>query len=445
MSYKGSKELIYSFIVSFFLYLSFSKLNLWFLGYPALFILANLRSFKGWLLSGFFFFFLSLFWVRIAMLDYGGVYPPIAYLLVVLLSLFMTLYQFGFTFLLWKTFRFNYITLPFLWTAVEILRSNFPYGGFPWLLFGELLLDAPLLKYYLTSGGVYLGSVIVWGISLIPLLIRGRLGVLTLLSILLIPIPFIRTEVHTLGREFKVAIVQPNVLEEVKLNERKFYEQLPNYWRILDEVLKHKPDAILLPESAFPFTADELYEKGGKLLDYSESSVIVTGMIDIRFGEGWEPYNSVFVLHRRKVIDFYDKVKLLPFGEYVPFPFGFVKDLFGAIAGMDYIPGKDLRCLRVNGVSIATPICFEISYFGLIRELSKCSDIIAVFTNDGWFRDSDGTFQHLRHARLRALENRKFLLWVNNTGPSAVISPEGIIIKEIPYGKEGFLIYKFQR
>jgi len=437
-----SKEIGKVTAFSILFYLAFSKLNLWFLIVPAPFILSGIRTFRGWFLAGFLSFFLSLLWIRIAMIDYGGVYPPVAYSLIVLLVLFLTLYQFGLTYLLWKLFKFNVLLLPLLWVFAEVLRSHIPYGGFPWLILGELLIDFPLLKNYLSAGGVFLGSLILFYLSLAPHLIRKRSGIVVLFLMFLLPVPFFNSKVRE-PKNLKVAIIQPAVPEEVKLDKSRFYEYLPTYWKLMDEAVRYKPDIILLPESAFPFLAEELYSKGKKLLAYSHKAVIVTGLIDIRYGEGWEPYNSVFVIHRGEVIDFYDKTKLLPFGEYVPFPFGFVKEIFGAIAGMDYMPGKGARCLKLDGIRIGTPICFEVSYFGLVRDMAGCADLIAVLTNDGWFRDSDGTFQHLRQARVRALENGRYLLWVNNTGPSAVISPRGEIIKEIPYGRSGILFFEF--
>ena len=443
MSVQGSKKVALSLLGAFFFYLAFSKLSLWFLLPFSLFILARNREFRFWFLTGFLSFLLSLLWIRIAMVDYGGVFPPIAYLLIALLVLFLTLYQFGLTYLLWKLVRFNLPLLPFLWTGAEILRSNLPYGGFPWLLTGELLVDFPLLKHYLSVGGVYLGSLVLWFLSLSPLLVRDRRGPALLAVVLFLPLLFDPPEVKR-PQDLRVAIVQPNVEESVKLNKEKFYDYLPTYWKLLEEVLKKDPDVVFLPESAFPFTGGELPERGKKLLDYSHRAIIVTGMIDVRFSEVWEPYNSVFVIDKGKVVDFYDKVRLLPFGEYVPFPFGFVKEIFGAIAGIDYLPGSGPRCLKVGKYKVGTPICFEVSYFGLVRRFAECSDFMAVLTNDGWFRDSDGTFQHLRQARVRALETGRFVLWVNNTGPSAVISPEGEILKEIPYGEAGYLIFDFQ-
>jgi apolipoprotein N-acyltransferase len=431
-------------LIPLLFYLSFSKFGLWFLIFPALFLLSSVRGFKGWFAVGFLSLLPSLLWIRIAMIDYGGVSPPIAYALISLLALSLSLYQFGLTYALWKLFRHNLIALPFCWVFAEILRSSFPYGGFPWLLVGENLVDFPLMKLYLSAGGVYLGSLLVWFLSLAPRLLREPKTAAVLVLIFLLPVPFADTAPKAVP-PIRIAVIQPAVPEEVKLSKDRFYAYLPHYWELMDKAVAHKPDIILLPESAFPFSANYLHSEGRKLLAYSEKAVIVTGLIDIRYGaDGPEPYNSVFVLHRGRVVDFYDKVRLLPFGEFVPFPFGFAKEIFGAIGGVDYVPGSGVRCIKAGSLKLATPICFEISYFHLVKEMVSCADLVAVLTNDAWFRDSDGTYQHMRHARVRAVENRTHIVWVNNTGPSALISPSGKVLREIPYGERGFFIYSFQ-
>ena len=427
------------------LYLAFSKLNLLPLSIIGLFLLIRVRSFLFWFLSGFAFFLSSLFWVRISMIDYGGVYPPLAYLLVMVLALFLTLYQYAGTYILWKLSRFFVPLLPFIWTALELLRSSFPYGGFPWLLMGETLLGIPILKNYLSAGGVYLGSALTLSLATLPLILRKPRQLIIYLIVFIIPVPFIkfpRNELELSG--LKIAIFQTNVPEHIKLNKPEFYRFLPSYWRHFERIRDHKPDILFLPESAFPFDARDIYAEGQRLLGYSKDFTIVTGLTDMRASTGgYEAYNSVFVLEEGQIRDFYDKVKILPFGEFVPFPFRFVKKYFGAIGGVDFSPGKEVRCVRTRKVTIGTPICFEVSYYSLVKKMAECSDLIAVVTNDAWFRDSDGTFQHLRQARVRAVETRKYILWINNTGPSAVISPEGEIIRMIPYGKQDFIIYTF--
>ena len=439
MPYKGLKELTFALL----LYLAFSKYNLWFLALPALLILSTLKSLKSWFGAGFIFFFLSLLWVRIAMVDYGGVPLPIALFLIGLLSLFLAVYQFALTYLLWKGLGFRLIAFPFLWVFAEMLRSHFPYGGFPWLLMGELAVDMPLFREYLRVGGVYLGSAMLFTLAVLPFMVAKKSReVVVALLVLTLPLTFTFTKRgEKIPEDLKVVLVQTNVPEEIKLNKELFKGDLLRLLGLVEKALEEDPDIVILPESAFPFSADRLEAEGAELLRLSKEAYIITGLIDI--SDITRPKNGVFVLHEGKVVDRYFKVRLLPFGEYVPFPFSFVKDIFGAIAGVDYVGGEKVRCVKAGKVEVGTPICFEVSYFSLLREFSECSDLIAVLTNDGWFRDSDGTFQHLRQARVRALETGKYLLWVNNTGPSAVISPRGEILKSIPYGVEGVLEYKF--
>ena len=439
MPYKGLKELIFALL----LYLAFSKYNLWFLAFPALCLLPALKSLKSWLGAGFLFFFLSLLWVRIAMVDYGGVPLVVALLLILMLSLFLTFQQFAFTYLLWKAIGFRLLALPFLWVFAEILRSHFPYGGFPWLLIGELTVDIPLFKEYLKVGSVYLGSAMLLTFAVLLWTVSKKskeAAVAFLILVLPLTLTFTKEQVKA-PEDLKVVLVQTYVPEEIKLNRELFRKDLPRLLLLVEKALERKPDIVILPESAFPFSADRLEEEGAELLKLSRRTYIITGLIDIT--DITSPKNGVFVLHKGKVVDSYFKVRLLPFGEYVPFPFSFVKDIFGAIAGVDYVSGERVKCVRAGKVKVGTPICFEVSYFSLLREFSQCADLIAVLTNDGWFRDSDGTFQHLRQARVRALETGKYLLWVNNTGPSAVISPRGEVLKLIPYGKEGLLEYRF--
>ena len=107
----------------------------------------------------------------------------------------------------------------------------------------------------------------------------------------------------------------------------------------------------------------------------------------------------------------------------------------------DYEKGEGAKCFRVEEFLVGTPVCFEVAYPFYIKRF-ECN-LLAIITNDGWFLDSDGTYQHFRMARVRALENGTFTLWVNNTGPSAVISPKGRVLRYLPYGKRGILFFSF--
>ncbi len=157
--------------------------------------------------------------------------------------------------------------------------------------------------------------------------------------------------------------------------------------------------------------------------------------------EPFTPYNTVILIYKGKVVDKYRKHILVPFGEYTPFPFKYLSNLIPYFGLRDYERGKRTKCFKVKGVSIGTPICFEVAYPFYVKRF-HCS-VLAVLTNDGWFLNSDGTYQHMRIARVRALENGVFIFWVNNTGPSAIISPDGEVKAYIPYGRRGILTFTF--
>ncbi|GAB6065590.1 apolipoprotein N-acyltransferase [Aquifex pyrophilus] len=440
MHNSGYKEVFIGIVAGILFYLSFSKYNLFFLIFPALFLGVRknpIRFFSFGLTS----FFLSLIWIRISLIDYGGINPLIGYTAVILLVLFLTLYQFGTTYILWKIFRFNYFSFPFIYTFVELIRSFFPYGGFPWLILGINLVDIPVLRFSLTAGTVYFGSLVALFISLFPLL-SGRMKtiILGLLTPLLIFGIAKEREPLKFREKFKVALVQTAIPEDVKLNKALFWERYPRILKLVEEAIQKNPNLVILPESAVPFYLSEL-EFNDELLKFSRKVPIITGIIEVNYGDKFEAYNSVVFLKDGKVVDIYRKIILVPFGEYTPYPFKFFSEFVPYLGLQDYSRGKKVKCFNLNGLNIGTPICFEIAYAFFIKSFG--CDILAVLTNNAWFRDSDGNYQHMKWARARALENEKFILWVNNIGPSAVINPKGEVVKELPYGKEGILLYTF--
>ncbi|WP_461831733.1 apolipoprotein N-acyltransferase [Aquifex sp.] len=440
MRYSGYKEVFIGIVAGILFFLSFSKFNLFFLIFPALFLGVRknpLRFFS----FGFVSFFLSLIWIRISLIDYGGINPVFGYGAVVLLILFLVLYQFGITYILWKIFGFNYFFFPFIYTSVEIIRSLFPYGGFPWLILGINLVDIPVLRFSLTAGTVYFGSLVVLFISLFPLLTgRIKAAVIGFFIPILIFGALKENEPIQLKKDFKVALVQTAIPEDVKLNKSLFWEKYPEIIKLVEEAVKKKPNLIILPESAVPFYLSEL-AFNDELLKLSRKVPIITGIIEVNYGKKFEAYNDVILLKNGKVIDIYRKVILVPFGEYTPYPFKFFSELVPYLGLQDYSRGKNVKCFNLDGISIGTPICFEIAYTFFIKKFN--CDIIAVLTNNAWFRNSDGNYQHMKLARARALENEKFILWINNIGPSAVINPKGEVVKKIPYGKKGILFYTF--
>ncbi|MEZ0361610.1 MAG: apolipoprotein N-acyltransferase [Hydrogenobacter sp.] len=425
------------------LYLPFSIYDLWFLLFPGLFMLLKYPSQRHYFFTGFIFFFLSLRCVNIASIEYGNINPFLSYAMFSVFSLFLTLYQMNLPLYMWTKLGSRKLwLLPIFYTLFEILRSYLPYGGFPWLIVGEILVYIPLVKYSLRFFTVYGGSMLLW--YLIYLAFKRRFFILLiLLAFASLVGLYAKNEIikklqfaHTI----KVALVQTAVPQHEKLNEENFRNHTDEILSLVSEALKEKPDLVLLPESAFPFLFSDEYDKGReKLFELSYQAPILVGLIDIR--DGMKPYNSAYLIKDAQVYGYYDKVRLLPIGEYMPFPFAFLKDIFSAISGLDYIHGNRELPITYKGIKIATPICFEVAYWDLVKRLSKNANLIAVLTNDGWFNDSDCSHQHFVWAKIRALENEKFVLWVNNAGDTAIIDPFGNVVEKLPYMKRDILIY----
>lgn len=421
------------------LYLPFSRYELWLLALPALVVLLWHRGVLLWLLSGFTFFFVSLRCANIASIEYGGVNPLLSYAIFTPFAFLLSLYQFLLP--LWinmKLFRNSVWALPFLYTASEVLRSHFPYGGFPWLIVGSLSVHIPLIKHSLLYANVYLQSLLFLLSAL--LFLRKRFK-----SLLFIWLLFALLGLFAIGEKegrlerakaIRVALVQTGVPQRDKLDPSAFRRHAEGIIKLTEEAMVRDVDLVVLPESAFHFFySDEKDEYNFWLKSLSFRTPILVGLIDLR--EGLKPYNSAYLLKGGTAVGQYDKMRLFPIGEYMPFPFGFLKAFFPALSGIDYLPGEELRPIEYGIMRIATPICFEVAYHSLVDRLGERANLLAVLTNDGWFEDSDCTTQHYLWARVRAMETGKYLLWVNNSGDTGIIDPMGRILERLPYMKRG--------
>ncbi len=435
---KRFKELILGLIAGTLFYLVYSKYELSYLIFPAFFI--GLRREKlTFFTFGLTACLLSLFWLRLPIIQ-SGEYPYVYALLGAFLIIFLVfLIQFGLTYLVWSFFKFTWISLPFIFVAVEVLRSFFPFSGFPWLLAGTPLINIPLLKYSLVPFTVYGGSLVVLLLSILARFNKKQI-IATLLGVTFLSfLGYIMHREREISGDFKVAIVQTNIPQHIKLNKELFKREYPVILELIENAQEENPDIVILPESTLPFFLEDLDTVGKDLLELSKKTPIIFGIIEIE--RDFAPYNSVVLLKDGKIVDIYRKHILVPFGEYTPFPFKYLSSLIPYFGLTDYEKGEGAKCFKVDKLSIGTPVCFEIAYPFYVKKF-KC-DIFAVITNDGWFLDSDGTYQHMRMARIRSFENGVFILWVNNTGPSAVISPDGTILKYLPYGERGILFFSF--
>jgi apolipoprotein N-acyltransferase len=205
---------------------------------------------------------------------------------------------------------------------------------------------------------------------------------------------------------------------------------------------------LIWPESAFPFLLAREPEALAQIADLlPPGTVLVTGAARAEApGPGatlLRAYNSVYVVDDGgSVLSVYDKVHLVPFGEYLPF-----QALLESVGVMQltkvqggFVPGDRRRLLTIPGAPAAIPlICYEIIFSGSIVAPGERPGWLLNVTNDGWFGNSTGPYQHFQQARVRAIEEGLPLVRAANTGISAVVDPFGRILSSLPLGVDGVI------
>jgi apolipoprotein N-acyltransferase len=156
---------------------------------------------------------------------------------------------------------------------------------------------------------------------------------------------------------------------------------------------------------------------------------------------GDRPSNSAALLGPSgELVSRYDKIHLVPFGEYIPFKdLLFFAESFTRQVG-NFVSGREYTVSPIGGHRFSTAICYESIFPDLVRQfVVNGSELIAVITNDGWFGESSAPYQHLRMGVVRAVENRRYIVRAANTGVSAIIDPYGRIERETPIGERMIL------
>jgi apolipoprotein N-acyltransferase len=254
--------------------------------------------------------------------------------------------------------------------------------------------------------------------------------------------------------DVKLRIMQPNLQQDVKFNYAAKADVMQKYLTLSDRAAGPSStgvrDASILiwPESAFPFfltrEADAMAQIAGLL---PKGTVLITGSVrapDVPPGTRiTRAYNSIYVInHDGSVLSIYDKLHLVPFGEYLPF-----QDWLEAL-GLEqltkiqggFIAGNLRHTMQIPGAPPALPlICYEAIFPADIVMRDDRPGWIVNLTNDGWFGISTGPYQHLQQARLRAIEQGLPVIRAANTGISAVIDPTGRIVARLGLGIEGVL------
>ncbi len=411
-------------------------------------------------LSGFSFSLLSFYWVNNAIIHYGNVNPAVSILLFILLSTAFSLIQFviplSITKILYDRYSyFGILSLPFLWVWIELLREFFPFSGFPWNLAGYMISYINPLAQIAEFVGIYGLSLLTLFLPVSIFLFFSKKSIFYTALITLVCLILIFSGIYGYikiknfvpsGEKYKIAILQGNIPEEMKQDIKQKEKVLDIYLSLFKKAAKENPDLIVFPESALPFpplsTNNPLKNKFFN--EIKDIKVAFLGGYDNYFtlNGKFYLYNSIFLYNEEHYsVYFYNKIKLVPFGEYVPEIFSPFKKLFPYLEGYDFLPGKEITTLNYKKMRIIPLICFE-SIFSIFvgNFVKKGGNIIVNITNDAWFGKTSAPFQHFEMARVRAIEYRLYLVRAANTGISAIVNPVGQIEKSLGLFKRGYII-----
>jgi apolipoprotein N-acyltransferase len=451
------------------------------------------RSFLTGYFSGFLWYCGNCYWVRDTMAKYGELPAIVPVLLLIGYSAVLGLY---FGFFAWGvalvyratgSVKWALAAAPVLWAAMEMAASRIT--SVPWDQLGYSQVDNGFVNQLAPWTGVYgISFVLVAANVLIarPLLVdwgtrRSKkelvwavifaLGMFSGVQLnsasldLLIPKPagtatavLIQPNLDV-GRETRWAGPgewDQHIADFTKLAGKQcgpYIAGIPQTWAATGEVacppVETPADLIVWPESPAPFDeTDPRFQKALAGIAHTVQAPLVVGNIGWDFDQQaglWHYFNSALIVGADGAkVGRYDKVHLVPFGEYIPFQnlLKFAHKLTGRVS--TFSRGDGAKVFRLNGHRYGVFICYESVFAEEVRQFSRLgAEVLVNISDDGWYGDTSAPWQHLNMVRMRAIENRRWILRDTNNGVTAVIDPEGRVRQSIARHQLGALPAQF--
>jgi len=415
----------------------------------------------------------TCYWIYDTMHDHGGLSAPAALLALFLFCLYLGLYHGLFGLLLslavgpGRDDRRALLATPFLWVAVELARTR--VTGFPWNLLGTAQVDNISLSRITTWTGVYgvsfeimLVNVAVAAAFLVPRKKRNTLLMASFAAAAVLQAGRL-VDAPALGTDHAALLVQENISVDTNWTQSTFEQVLRELTDLsVKEVAaassgagsgralsaaQGRADLIVWPESPAPFfTNDPLFREPMSRMARETQSWAVTGAIGSTPAKSGRTGSQVFnsaalVSPAGEWTARYDKVHLVPFGEYLPFPrlFAFAGGLTKEVG--EFGMGESRSPLDAGGTRLGIFICYESVFPDEVRQFANNgAQVLVNLSNDGWYGDSGAYAQHLNQTRMRAIENGRWLLSATNTGVTASIDPYGRTVERLPRKQRAALV-----
>ncbi len=415
----------------------------------------------------------SCWWIYRTMFLYGGLPKPLAFLILILFSLYLGLYHAAFAAIVALARRSSGVSptlclVPFAWVAVELARARIT--GFPWDLLGNAQIDNLLVTRIAPLTGVMSISFLIAAVNAALVCfflkhIRRSRVIAAVALVFIVTVQFVarlpfRSEQPNpyspvavmLQENLEVGVVGK---ESQPLSPSQELDQFSSSTlaakhgiNILDTqqaigIDSHRPTVIIWPEAPSHLRSyDPTFRAAMAHLATAANAPLIIGSLGVDFDptspRGYFLYDSASLYDSTGTpAGRYDKIHLVPWGEYIPFKrfFGFAQKLTEGVGDMD--PGHDRTVFRTGGHAYGVFVCYESIFGDEVRHFAEDgsqpgAEVLVQISDDGWYGDTGAPWQHLNMARMRAIENHRWLLRATNTGITTAIDPQGRMATQAP-------------
>jgi apolipoprotein N-acyltransferase len=401
-------------------------------------------------------------WVVRVMSHYGGLPYITGVLIFVAMCLYLGLYGGVFGALVRRIdpgARFSrWLLVPLAWAAVEYART-YLLSGFPWNLVAAAIVDyTPLVQFDRVAGPYALGVLILlpstlaaWWIVARP---RGINRIIVTASVAIVCFVWWATgliaakliERPTAAQPSVAALLQPNISQEMRWDDANLVAIFQRMMAMTDDALNHGAQVVIWPESTVPlsYARTDFYRDAIESVSRERHVDVILGSVAEDPSDATKMWNAAFLVSDGKTIGHYDKIHLVPFGEYVPLRkmLFFAHKLVRAVGEFEF----GTRDTPLAGRFRYGPaICYEVVFPQIPRtQVIHGANVLVTITNDAWYDGTSAPRQHLNQARLRAVESDRYLLRAATTGISAFVTPTGRIVEELAMNRQGTIYARFE-
>ena len=404
------------------------------------------RAFGLGLTAGLVYFAGTTYWTGAVVSTFGGLAAPVALLAVALLAAYLAIFPaLAALVTRWFVARAGLpglLLAPCAWAATEYARGVL-FGGFPWVPLGNSQVTVLPVAQLASLIGVYGLTAFVAGVSAAlayALSVEGArraraLGATAAVLGAVITWGSWRVAEGSWTREgprLMVGLVQGNISQQDKWKASEARRIFTTHVAMTRDLVRRGAEYVMWPESSTPFMFEEDESGRRALIDLVREVKVplLFGTEQLERGPAPRLYNAAFLLGPTgESAAVYHKMRLVPFGEYVPLKqvLSFVSPIVQRM--VDFAPGESVTLLPVGAHRVSTAICYEVVYPWLAREaVERGSQLLTTITNDGWYGASSAPYQHFEMASMRAIEQGRYLARAANTGISGIVDPYGRVV-----------------